>query len=52
MTTTSIDTKARFNDDGNPVQAPEIQAGGTEQGTGGRRPKVNFGLRLGGTDSP
>ena len=39
MTTTSIDTKARFNDDGNPVQAPEMQAGGTEQGTGAGKPE-------------
>ena len=37
--TTSIDTKARINDDGNPVQAPEIQAGGTEQGTGAGKPE-------------
>ena len=43
MTATSIDTTARFDGDGNPVpaaeQAPEIQAGATEQGPGTGKPE-------------
>ena len=43
MTATSIDTKARFDGDGNPVpaaeQAPEIQAGAAEQGQSKGKPE-------------
>ena len=43
MTATSIDTKARFDGDGNPVsgtgQAPETQHGATEQGQSTGKPE-------------